>query len=166
MWSRGRTHFPADDIWKPSRLSWIEAGIKSFSSSPPWAGWELCSLLDEVRQCIYHRAGGRLIGVFLSHLLENCICILDITSHCRWMITQQQNTEGCVCVLSYSTRLHCQASLTSVEVLWFLQFVTSFFAINSIRDNPSIYQTWFSLVWGTALARGIHLEITLRHLSY
>lgn len=43
MWSRGRTHFPADDIWKPSRLSWIEVGIKSFSPSPPWTGWELCT---------------------------------------------------------------------------------------------------------------------------
>lgn len=41
----GRTHFPSatDDIWKPSRLSWIKAGIKGFSLSPPWTGRELCS---------------------------------------------------------------------------------------------------------------------------
>lgn len=45
-------------------------------------------------------------------------------------------TRSVVCVKL--TEPHYQASLTSVEVLWSLQFVTSFFAINSIKDNPSI----------------------------
>lgn len=135
MWGRSRTHFPTDDIWKPGRLSWIKAGIKGFSPSPPWTGRELCTRWGKTMHL--PQSWGHLAGVFPAHLLymtENFLCIFRITSHCRWMIMlQHQQLYKEVC-----TQPHCQASSTSVEVLWFLQFVTSSFAINSIRDNPSI----------------------------
>lgn len=59
------------------------------------------SALDEVRQCHLPQSCGHLTRVLSPHPLrmtENCLCIFRITSHCRWMITQQQNKEVCVCV--------------------------------------------------------------------
>ncbi len=94
MWCRSRTHFPTDDIWKPSRLSWIKAGIKGFSPSLPWTGRELCTRRGKAVRL--PRSWGHLAGVFSPHLprmTENCLCTFRITSHCRWMITQKQYTE-------------------------------------------------------------------------
>ncbi len=89
MWGRSRTHFPTDDIWKPSRLSWIKAGIKGFSPSPPWTGRELCTRWGKTMHL--PQSWDHLAGVFSPHLLRmiwELSLHIKITSHCRWMITQ------------------------------------------------------------------------------
>lgn len=64
MWRWGRTHFPADDILKPSRLSWIEAGIKSFSPSPAWTDGG--SVPAEVKRRVYVGVRCQRARVFLT----------------------------------------------------------------------------------------------------
>lgn len=110
MWGRSRTHFPTDDIWKPSRLAWIKAGIKGFSRSPPWTGRELCTRWGKTMHL--PQSWGLLAGVSSPHLLcmtENCLCIFRTARHCRWMIMQQhlqQYTEACyLFVLSHRVSL-------------------------------------------------------------
>lgn len=126
MWSWGRTHFPADDILKPSRLSRIEMGIKSFSPSPAWTDGGLCTRWGKTARlprCLAPSSRGPfcLVGCFDG---EPHPCFQPLSLSAAWCC--------------------CAAGFASVELCLFL-FVIGFIAVPQTGIIPSYIKC--DLVW-------------------
>lgn len=139
MWRWGRTHFPADDILKPSSLSWIEAGIKSFSSSPAWTdGGFRARRGKAARSPRCPVPASRALPVWLDVFMKNCIGVQNLSTYC--------------CVVFLLCSKGCLFCLSSVS----LPYLKPGIILSFIKCD---------LVWGTMLALGINLQITQRQWS-